>query len=395
MDTPALLFQTLIDETNDGIPELIISEVYSTKGNLTERLLDRSEASGIPDALLTYTYDAQGNQTGLFVDIGNDGTIESTVTTEYAVDADGTLTVTTTSSNIAYVTVFNRDGNLVKETEAPVGAQPTSTAIYDYNESGQLTTYETTVSGTDGTYRTEYAYDTSNRIISSTFFSLDGTVSSSETYTYDEVGNFTGREYFSSALSDIRSFDIYIYDEANRLIDQTTYYDPGSGVSDVSGRYTYEYNEAGQVTRYSTSVSAIVGIPDSVSTYEYDEAGMLIQFTTDRENDGTPIYKTLYRYDDLGRLIAEESNRDADGTIDRTVIYAYDDLLTSGGSLAALSTSDADNIEVSSLVAAELEPLSTGLETNALFSNNNTVISSLENSSTLTSVETADLLTMM
>lgn len=197
----------------------------------------------------------------------------------------------------------------------------TSTTTYAYNTNGNLVSYTTGDSESD----TYYTYDTNKRVVREQ-------IGNDYTYcTYDSKGNnivyatlkedYTGE---APALYDssLTCFDTlcYTYDDNGRVIKE----------EDSNGTSTaYEYDNRGNITKETYTVTENGETKTTVTTYTYDAFGNVL--TTGYENDNSSyIYDAAGRtllanesgectrilYDDQGRVIQEIGPEDYDGTKD-------------------------------------------------------------------------------
>jgi len=270
----------------------------------------------------SYTVDAVGNRTSRTP-------LPGSTATNYSYDGIyELLTATqgsTTQESYSYDVVGNRLSSL--------GVSP-----YSYNTSNELTakpgvtyTYDNngnTLTKTDSTGTTTYAWDFENRLTSITLPGSGGTVS----FKYDPLGR---RIHKSSS----GSTSIYAYD-ADNLIEET------SGAGAVVARYTqglsideplaelrspttsyYEADGLGSLTSLSNSSGAIA------NTYTYDSFGNLTASTgtvvnpfryTGREFDsetGLYYYRARYYDPNAGHFLSEDPIRLGGGIN----FYAYVD----------------------------------------------------------------------
>lgn len=322
-----------------------------------------------------YTYDAAGNYVTQTEDpLGN--------RVNLAYDSAGNcIQVDDAKGNI---TRFSYDtlNNLTSVTDALGGI-----SRYDYDPVSLQLTYRDARSSSpiDNTFKTSYAYNEINQILSTT-----DPLGKKTTYTYDDSGNLA-----SHTLPDSKK-TLFTYDAANRLSQKSYSAEPGTyafsydgagnltRVTDNAARsFAYTYNKANMPTSltdifgykltYGIDKNAnIISISDSSgkeAKYTYgvtnqllaltDTAGRQTTFRYDEE--GRPfevrlpngIQKT-YVYDNLGRLmhVQDRGNPnnayyhyayDANGNITYTTwvgSFTYDTLnrLTSFTNIAGVTT---------------------------------------------------------
>jgi len=157
----------------------------------------------------------------------------------------------------------------------------------EYDEKGNIV--KVTTLGKKKTYTQAYEYDDQNRLISK----------SSETYYFDEYGNFSKMELITHYT--------YSYDENGRLVEETS----KRPSSQYPVKTTYCYNDAGKVTEktiwsvssnnliwHSSDYKNVVYNASRTTTYTYDENGNLTL-------ESYLTNYTEYFYDDNGYLVKE------------------------------------------------------------------------------------------
>jgi RHS repeat-associated protein len=269
----------------------------------------------------SYTVDAAGNRTAK--------TDQATaVTSNYTYDAIYQLLQATQAGNTTESYTYDPVGNRLSS----LGVSP-----YAYNSSNELTstpnatyTYDNngnTVTKTDSTGTTQYAWDYENRLTSVTLPGSGGTVN----FKYDPFGRRIEKITPSGT-------SIYAYDGDN-LIEETD----GNGA--VVARYTdtlnideplamlragatsfYEQDGLGSVTSLTNAAGAVA------ETYTYDAFGKLTASSgsitnpfryTGREFDSTTglyYYRARYRDPYIGRFVSEDPIRLSSGDVN---FYVY------------------------------------------------------------------------
>lgn len=246
-----------------------------------------------PDgSLIIYSYDDVGNLTSA---TNRDGTI-----TSYAYDNADRLTTVTYPGNKIIAYTYDNAGNRTSMTD-PDG----NILYYNYDSQNRLVTIKNAANQElvrytydlisrriktqylNGTY-TDYSYDDADRLTSLVNRKADGSIISSFTYSYDNVGN--------------------------RLTMTTT-----------QGTHTYTYDD-----NYQLKIADYpVGFPVGDTTYNYDSVGnrttiikdsQTTTYTSNNLNQYTQVNSTTYTYDLNGCLTS-------DGTY--TYSYDYDNRLTS------------------------------------------------------------------
>jgi len=223
--------------------------IYDTMGRLiklTDNKLNKS---------ISYTYDAVGNKISM-------------------IDAEGLLTTYIYDKT-------NRLDKIIKSMEE---------VNYNYDKASR----QTNVTLPDGTYTT-YEYNPNNWLTSLINYKSDGSIISSFIYEYDGVGN---RLKTALANGDII---VYAYDKTYKLISETRTgtisYSESFGYDAVGNRIqkikdgivtNYIYNEVNQLIQESSNTETI--------DYTYDDNGNLITKATD-------IGVNTYSYDYENRMI--------------------------------------------------------------------------------------------
>jgi serralysin len=131
-------------------------------------------------------------------------------------------------------------------------------------------------------------------------------------FSYDEVGNWTRRDYDVGGEGDVDESAYRTFDEAGQLIEEGL---------DQNGDGIWEW----------------------VNRTEYDDDGHWMWGGTDEDGDGACDVLFTASYDEHGRMLAQTLDDDGDGEIDSATEYTYDD---NGGSVAVLdegADGDADS----------------------------------------------------
>jgi len=281
------------------------SYVYDNNGNV----IKSTDALG---DLTTYTYTSDGYNNKLTETLpGNNGSptvyqysdpnnpqmVTSQAdplghTTTYTYDLLGHVLTTTDPRTITTTNTYDLNGNL--STSTVQGFPPTQ---YSYDSNGNMT-QETDPAG-DETVNT---YDASGNLLTTTV-AYGTSASQTTTYTYDTNGNRLTQTQTSSAGTLMTS---YMYDSSNRLVETTypdgthtqTVYDAlGHTVSsiDQKGRSTLDFYD-------SMGRPVTVQQPDSrKSVYGYDANGNRVE-DTEYGTDGTSR-STNTVYDQINRAV--------------------------------------------------------------------------------------------
>lgn len=268
--------------------------------SITDILLPGGQT--IPDDhVLTYTYDRNGNRLSYQDDTG-------ALRQNYTYDNQGRPATINVPSQAALAWTFGYDDSGRRTSLTPAGSAGSTN--YTYDRAGQLTSV---IHGTTPTIAFLYPqYDAAGRLTASVAQLAGQTIQSA--YTYDDVGQLT-RANASVTFGNAQVNRNYTVDAANRLLSDReytyTYDDEGRMVSrtTTSGLLTehFLYDALGQL-RQLTQVHNTVSGPQVVMTadYSYDPLGrrrqkvvngVAEQFLYDRED-------VLAKYDGFGRLDA-------------------------------------------------------------------------------------------
>jgi len=212
----------------------------------------------------------------------NDATTES-----FAYDNEGRRTSAVDRQGNTQSWAYDNRGRLISDTKAN-GDQ----IAYGYDKAGNRTSLKVTpLNGTAET--TNYGFDTLNRLETVTAAGNQLT-----TYTYDKVGNRASVTYPNGNITS------YIYDDLNRLTQQTT----TQGLT-VLTDYNYTLDASGHRTK-------ITEASGRVTDYTYDDLyRLLTENITDTTNGN---YSASYQYDKVGNRIYS--------TVDGVqTLFTYDD----------------------------------------------------------------------
>lgn len=322
-------FGRLIEESlNEGAETITYN--YNNAGNVTV-----TDASG---ANVEFFLDDRGQVNRLQAPLGQELNLEY--------DQLGNLIQVTAPDNNALNFTYDDRGNLLSQVDS-LGQR----TEFTYEPNFQLLESITDPRGN----AIDYDYDDEGNLISINY--ADG---SSETYSYDEAGNFTQSvnrrdqtiAFNYNQLGQLLrqdnadgSFSAYTYDEQGNLTSATDdngtislEYDTGDRLTKIiypDGRsltYTYDagnsrtsmVDQDGNTVNYSYDLAGrLAGLTDSngnsIIDYIYDDVGRLI-----REDNGNGTY-TTYAYDDAGQL-SSLINYAPDDSINSRYDYSYDEL---------------------------------------------------------------------
>jgi RHS repeat-associated protein len=191
-----------------------------------------------------YGYDAAGNRTSY-----TDGDNNTTVTTYNSWGLPDSTIVPATSTYSAAAdrttaNVYDLDGNLVQELE------PGGVVLTDgYDALGDLTAQN----GSGATASTDaraFGYDLDGRQTLAATVNASGATDTSDTFTYDDLGNLLSTAGTSGTSS-------FTYDQAGRMTART----------DAAGTTDYGYNTAGELSTVQDPLTGVTG------TYAYNAMG--------------------------------------------------------------------------------------------------------------------------
>ena len=292
--------------------------ISSTYEQGTFRLSSMSDSYG---SLGSYTWWDDGNPKTFTNQYGE--------TTNYTYTAQGHLE--TETDPLGQVTRYRYDDfGRVTEMKQAYGLADEATTLYQYDELGRLTKL-TVADGTSDAAttrfqydangnrtavidpigrRTEYHYDSANRLEFVIYAAHDANESTTTKYVYDVHSRLTD-VIVAFGTSDA-STTHYVYDPAGRATDVTTAF----GTSDASTTH-YVYNAAG----YITDATVAYGTSDAITAhYQYDSAEHVTDITIGYGT--TDASTTHYEYYDSGLV---ERVTTAYGTsVDATTMYFYD-----------------------------------------------------------------------
>ncbi len=223
-------------------------------------------------------------------------------TVTYTYDAMG-RTLTKTAYGITESYTYDRYNN-VNGITMTAGSTLLATVSYTYDSLGRLICSEERNGSNLLKRKLSYVYDTHNRVVSYTYY--DGSADRTESYTYNSDGTVAT---FTVGNGDVIT---YSYDALKRLEQK-----------DVDGKYTVDY---GYYDRTATNTTTLIdeygytfGEDNTYRyTYEYDNLGNITKISLS-ENNG--VYQTLaeYEYDSMGQLKMEQLYDEG-----YSIVYTYD-----------------------------------------------------------------------
>jgi RHS repeat-associated protein len=242
-------------------------------GTVTIAYDNRSRVSSVTDVfgqVVTYAYDANSNRTQLNLNAATSATYQydvinrltqltdnASLNTTFSYDAVNRLTSRTLPNGVVTTSQYDGLDRLTRLTHAKTG---NTLADFQY----QFNTVNNITQMTDGAGVYNYSYDSLDRLTAATHPNQ-----TSESYTYDDVGNRIASHQGSS----------YTYQTFNRLVtaNSNTYAYSANGnlifKTDASGSWTYTWDFENRLKQASKSGGVIV-------TYSYDALGRRIQVTS-------------------------------------------------------------------------------------------------------------------
>lgn len=236
------------------------------------------------------------------------------------------------------------DGNVISETKVEAVEEPSSDSAQEVVEAEVEEVMESNVEE-DFTTTTEETSNGSEEVYLLTekkYYIKDGIFWSGEKYEYNQAGTLIktsgmdntlaenviqeAKTYENGALKEnvridmsygIRYYDFY--DEAGRVVETYHMYD---GYSNKNDHYTYEYNEAGQVSRMQSN--------GTVWVYEYNEHGDEVRNEM-TNSGGSTVFSHKYEYDEAdnkrimeryeGEFLSSRDEYDEKGTLRTHISY--------------------------------------------------------------------------
>jgi len=266
------------------------TSVYDARNHLTNHTDARGNAT-------TYVYDVAGNLDRV--------TRPPSRTTDYTIDGRGL--VTSVTDPIGRITRYEYDtaGNRTKVT-TPRGSITTSTYDGGSRLTAMVSPRGNAAGGTPAEHRTEFAYDSLDRLAVAT----DPLGNVSE-HSYDAVGNDV------ETVDALDRVTTNVYDAANQLVEVRH---PDGAIEryeyDGRGNRTRAVDGLGRASNFTYDArNLVVAEADplgNATSREYDGAGRVTRAVDPRGN------ATTFVYDDVDRLVTQTD------ALARTTMFAYD-----------------------------------------------------------------------
>ena len=170
-------------------------------------------------------------------------------------------------------------------------------------------------------FRNRHKYNEKGKMVESST-EKNGVLERVEKQEYDENGkkhNFI-TEYYTQGLLTNKSIILYNYDEHGNLLNKIHQeHDVKSEITSVSYREEYRYNDAQKVLEKKVDNDGN-GEIDEYSYYVYDDANRLLE-ERDKYNDESSEYLTFYTYSTEGLLLEEKTK--SEGKMEDIKHYTY------------------------------------------------------------------------
>ncbi len=372
--TPAPLYDQNDNITRATAPNgAVTTAVYDATDELSSGTAPRDTPTG-SDRITTYSYDLVGNLTSV---TEPNGTLTTgnpiDFVTSYGYDEFNQLTSVTNANGDRITYAYDDVGNLVTVVDPKKNASPDPadfTAKYTYDLSHRqrtITDAENHVTSTD--------YDHDGKVVArtdqegnTTLITLDarglvsqvkvphsnsgGTISyNTSQFAYDQVGNQTRitspRGVATSGVAD-DFVQQTTYDELDRVKERILPFDPNDSRYNTPDKLTYDYDEAGRLTKVSAPPSEGQTVRNDTALSYFDNGW--VKSSTDPWD-----ITTRYLYNDLGQQTSRTITS-AGNSSSRTMIWGYfldgklqtrtDDGVPVGKQVVLVDNSDRQNTAV-------------------------------------------------
>ncbi len=154
----------------------------------------------------------------------------------------------------------------------------------------------------------------------------DGTVDEIDEWGFDAHGNFTS--YVAKNIAADGTAKVYyqqteVYSDKDLLLERLIRMENQDGTPPYIRLNKYSYDAAGKAVDFTTDKDAD-GTIDSKTTYVYDGGAYYIRTETDSGLDGTINSVTKYARNAAGRVTQEDFDFSNNGSIDLVIAFTYD-----------------------------------------------------------------------
>lgn len=313
-----------------------------------QRILSDDNGDGTPEALTTLIFDENGNQISKYTDNNFDGKADYILSSTYAYDEIGNLTITYLADNdgdgdvdIILPYVFNTRGDQINRF-GPFGSSTSAPTVeYSYDDDDNLIEIKLDIADRV----TSFTYDASGNQTSEVLRSIStGQLLNARFSEYDEKGSLT-RLIVDNTGDGTINFSItytYTYDENDNILSRISL-----DSRDNQTETFFTYDDADNLVRETFGSDGFV---DRISTYTYDSAGNLLREARTAGN-GRLFSLTVYTYDDAGNRTSESVDFDGDGAFNRITTTTYPDALAAPIAANDRISAAADIISLGNLFA--------------------------------------------
>lgn len=314
-----IVSRLLLDIGNDGTINSSIRNTFDKSGKQIGRYED-TDNDGISEYQHEWAFDAQGHEILNQEDNDGDGFFESYTSRKINYHSNGYV------SSVKATYEYEIDESSARE----VRRIDTS----EFDESGRQILVSYWYKSSDGhitSYTTSYSRDSNGNILAEKEDTgSDGSIDKLKSYKYNSKGLLIRSEYDSNYDGIADTISIYDYDESGRQIfysyDGETYgtKEPVDGMPDYIATNTYD--SYGNLTSSKEDYGAD-GVYEKDHTWErtYDSEGRVlsIKFFDKKEPENSSLI--TYEFDLQGRQVATSVDNHLDGVVDRTSKTVFHD----------------------------------------------------------------------
>lgn len=210
--------------------------------------------------------------------------------------------------NSSVANVYDEKGNHIESNYYNDNGSLSSKQKYKYDKQNNNIEWAEYYSDGSLKRKEKYSYDGNGNLISYLNYRFDGSLLIGYTFNYDERGNIIHDSSLIAVLGDQHN---YIYDDSNRLIEESSF----------NSRTTYSFDGNGNVVEESQYIGTLLRLDDK---YEYDSHGNITGYTRYAANGDIVKEKSVtwkYEYDKNGNWIKLIPEGGKKRTIERKIIY--------------------------------------------------------------------------